>query len=76
MDQYQAMNDNWDDGDPGEDDSLTGETDQPIPWRSWLTARMPYNRKQIIAWRMPVWLFLVIAVISVIIALAVKIHGH
>jgi hypothetical protein len=73
------VNDDWDpDGEPGEPESLAGEPESltsesagPIPWRSYLTARMPGR-----GWRMPVWLFLLLMVLAVIVGFVFHLHSH
>jgi hypothetical protein len=68
------VNDDWDsDGEPGEPESLTGESAGPIPWRSYLTARMPSSGR---GWRMPVWLFLLVMVLAVIAGFVFHLHSH
>jgi hypothetical protein len=53
-----------------ETDSINSEQD-PIPWRSWLTARMPPNANQVIGtWRPPVWLALLMFALAVILFIA------
>jgi hypothetical protein len=68
------------DGEPGtpetlsdEPQSLPGETAEPIPWRSYLTARIPSGRP---GRRMPVWLLLLLVVIAVIAHFAFHVHWH
>jgi len=52
-------------GVPNDADSISSE-DDPIPSRSWLTARMPPNAMQLIPWRPPVWLGLLLLGLAVI----------
>lgn len=76
-----CVDDYWGpDGKPGESEtpddepeSLTGEGTGPIPWRSYLTARMPSSGY---GWRMPVWLFLLVMVLAVIAGLVFHWHSH
>ena len=78
-----CVDDYWGaDGKPGESEtpdddpeSLTGEGAGPIPWRSYLTARMPPSVNG--GWRGPVWLFLLLIILAVIAGFVFHLgHSH